>query len=137
MQQMKTWIGIAVAIGISLILGLGRLIFSGNQSEVGGIQISGALAEQGLRLALDEGCVACHSLDGKSGIGPSWLGMYGRTETLQDGTTVVVDDDYIRESILEPSAKLVAGYENVMLRYPLSPQQLDALVEFTRQLQSP
>lgn len=132
---MKTWIGIGVVVGVSLVVGLGSLIFSGNQSEVGGIQVSGALAEQGLQLALDQGCVACHSLDGKSGIGPSWLGMYGRTEILQDGTTVVVDEDYIRESITQPSAKLVEGYENVMLQYPFTPQQLDALVEFSRQLQ--
>ena len=85
-------------------------------------------------MAKSNGCVACHSLDGGVGIGPTWLGMYGKTETLVDGSTVVVDEDYIIESILRPDAKQVEGYEKVMVRSFLSGEELQALVEFTRQL---
>lgn len=61
------------------------------------------------------GCVGCHSLDGSAGAGPTWQGIYGREEALDDGTTVVVDDAYIRESIYEPNANIVAGFQpNVM-----------------------
>ena len=51
-------------------------------------------------------CVSCHSLDGTPGVGPTWQGVYGREERLTDGTTVIVDDAYIRESIYDPNAKL-------------------------------
>lgn len=59
-------------------------------------------------------CVSCHSVDGTPGVGPTWLGIYGRQEMLDDGTSVTVDDAYIRESIYDPNAKLVAGYAAAM-----------------------
>ena len=92
------------------------------------------LATRGLDVARQYGCVACHTLDGTVGIGPSWLGMYGKTETMVDGSTVVVDDAYIIESIVRPDLKQVQGYENLMVRYFLAQEDIDALVEFTRQL---
>jgi cytochrome c oxidase subunit 2 len=60
------------------------------------------------------GCVSCHSTDGSAGVGPTWLGIYGRQETLDDGSTVNVDDPYIRESIYDPQAKLVQGFAAAM-----------------------
>ena len=60
-------------------------------------------------------CVACHTPDGGAGVGPTWEGIYGQAETLADDTTVTVDDAYIRESILDPNAKIVKGFPpNVM-----------------------
>ena len=60
-------------------------------------------------------CVGCHSLDGSPGAGPTWAGLYEREETLEDGSTVIADDDYIRMSILEPNAQVVSGFvANVM-----------------------
>jgi cytochrome c oxidase subunit 2 len=61
------------------------------------------------------GCVACHSVDGSAGVGPTWLGLFGRQENLDDGTTILVDDAYLRESILYPNAQIVEGYlANIM-----------------------
>lgn len=60
------------------------------------------------------GCVSCHSLDGSPGVGPTWQGVYGREEPLDDGTVVIVDDAYIRESIYEPNAKIVEGFAAAM-----------------------
>ena len=59
-------------------------------------------------------CVSCHSLDGTPGVGPSWQGVYGRVETLDDGTTVVVDEDYILRSIYDPHSQLVEGFAAAM-----------------------
>ena len=59
-------------------------------------------------------CAGCHSLDGTRLAGPSWLGLYGRTEELEDGTTVTADDAYIRKSIYEPNAQIVATYAPAM-----------------------
>lgn len=52
-------------------------------------------------------CMACHSLDGTQGVGPTWKGIWGRTEELADGTKIVVDEAYVIESIVEPSKKIV------------------------------
>ena len=116
-----------------LVVGLTWIIITVN-SDMQIPELDNALAERGLELAQSNGCVACHSLDGGIGIGPTWLGMYGKTETLKDGSTVVVDEDYIIESIVRPDARQVQGFENLMVRYFLSPEDLQALVEFTRQL---
>ncbi len=56
------------------------------------------------------GCVACHSLDGTPGVGPSWQGLYGRQEQLTDGSTITVDDEYIINSILNPNSQIIAGF---------------------------
>lgn len=61
-----------------------------------------------------KGCNSCHTVDGKKGEGPSFKGLFGRTEKFKDGSTMVVDENYIRESILNPQAKVVAGFEPVM-----------------------
>lgn len=55
-------------------------------------------------------CSGCHSLDGSVMAGPTWQGIYGRSEALDDGTTITVDDEYIRNSILNPNAQIVAGF---------------------------
>jgi cytochrome c oxidase subunit 2 len=56
------------------------------------------------------GCVACHSIDGAPGVGPTWQGLYGREEELADGSTVTVDDEYITSSIIDPNAQITAGF---------------------------
>jgi len=131
----KKWMHYTVGTFLVLLLVVGlTLIIRTVNSDLQLPDLDNALAERGLELAKSNGCVACHSLDGGVGIGPTWLGMYGKTETLVDGSTVVVDEDYIIESILRPDAKQVEGYEKVMVRSFLSGEELQALVEFTRQL---
>ena len=56
--------------------------------------------------------------------------MYGRTETLADGSSVSADDEYLRESIREPAAKLVEGYPPVMAAYPFSDDDLEAMIAY-------
>ena len=80
------------------------------------------------------GCFQCHSIDGTSGTGPTLRNVFGKTHSLADGSTVVVDDNYIRESILEPQAKIRAGYQPVMSTYQgqLSDDEITALIEFIK-----
>src|SRR5690606_28499356 len=73
-------------------------------------------AEFGAALYTKRGCNACHSVDGTKMIGPTWKGVYGSQEATSAGD-VTVDDAYLRESILEPNAKVVAGYQPVMPTY--------------------
>ena len=61
------------------------------------------------------GCVACHTIDGTPGVGPTWQGLYLRQEQLTDGSTVTADDAYIIQSIYDPNAQIVAGFNpNIM-----------------------
>lgn len=71
--------------------------------------------ERGEQFYTELGCAGCHTVDGTVKVGPTWQGIYGREEALTDGTTVVVDDDYIRHSIIAPNDQIVAGFNpNVM-----------------------
>lgn len=68
--------------------------------------------ERGEKWSKTYGCVGCHNLDpSKKLVGPSWKDLYGSSHALEDGSTVTVDDAYLRESILNPNAKIVAGYK--------------------------
>jgi hypothetical protein len=71
-------------------------------------------AEEGRRLSQLYGCAACHAVtaDAPSGLGPTWKGLYGSQRSYAKGVLrVTADDAYLRESILEPTAKVVTGYE--------------------------
>ncbi len=80
-------------------------------AEAGAPAVADTPAGRGQALAEANACMGCHSTDGNVLVGPSWLGVYGSEEMLDDGTTVVVDEDYIRESILDPNVKLVEGFQ--------------------------
>jgi cytochrome c oxidase subunit 2 len=73
-------------------------------------------------------------VDGSRSAGPTWKGLYGKTETLADGSTVVVDEDYLKESIAKPGAKVVKDYAPLMPPYHLSSEDLDALIAYTKGL---
>jgi cytochrome c oxidase subunit 2 len=81
-------------------------------------------------------CATCHSVDGSGNVGPTWKGLYGADVPLADGRTVKGDENYIRESILEPGAKLHAGYANQMPSFQglLNDAQLEGLIAYIRSL---
>ena len=94
-----------------------------------------ASAEQGEKLFISNGCQACHSIDGSDGIGPSLQGVFGRTEQLSDGSSIEVDEEYLRESIVNPSAKVVEGYDPVMAPYSfLSDTEIQSIIEYLKTL---
>jgi cytochrome c oxidase subunit II len=86
-----------------------------------------------------KGCVACHTADGTPLIGPSYKGMYGRPELVKTGDEVreiVVDDEYIRRSILEPLADVVEGYPPVMppMEGQITEEEIGILIEYFKNL---
>ena len=89
-----------------------------------------ALAAQGQTLAQAKGCVACHSVDGSPRVGPTWKGLYGKTETMADGSTAHVDEAYLRAFIRDPKARVVKGFTPIMPTFDLSEQELSALVAY-------
>jgi len=98
----------------------------------------GNLIDQGRRLAQEQGCVKCHSVDGTRHIGPTWLDLYHRKEKLQDGSTIDVDEAYITESMMDPLSKVVAGFQPVMPSFEnkLAGPEVAAIVEYIKSLQS-
>jgi cytochrome c oxidase subunit 2 len=90
------------------------------------------LVGKGAALAQAKGCVACHSVDGSPSVGPTWKGLYGKTETLADGSTAKVDDAFLRGFIKDPQARSVKGYAKVMPTIPMSDDELDAVVAFIK-----
>lgn len=71
--------------------------------------------ERGQQFAAELGCSGCHSSDGTAGAGPTWQGIYLHEVQLDDGSTIVADDAYLRNSILNPNAQIVQGFNmNVM-----------------------
>jgi cytochrome c oxidase subunit 2 len=93
-------------------------------------------AEAGRKLYQIKGCVQCHSLDGTRKTGPSFKGIFGHEVELADGSTVVVDKDYIHESILDPKAKVVKGFEPVMPPFAgrVSDKEIEAIAAFIESL---
>ncbi|MGV8039441.1 MAG: cytochrome c oxidase subunit II [Thermoanaerobaculaceae bacterium] len=94
-------------------------------------------AEAGERLYKIRGCAQCHSVDGAAGIGPTLKGLFGEAVPLTGGGTAVADENYLRESILEPQATVVAGFQPVMPTYKgrLSDAEITAIIAYIKTLQ--
>ncbi len=92
--------------------------------------------ERGKYIYQNKLCVTCHSLDGSKVIGPSFKGIYGREGELQDGTKYVVDDEYIKSSILKPMSQVVKGYPAAMPPYEgqLNDDDIAGVIEYMKTL---
>jgi cytochrome c oxidase subunit 2 len=97
----------------------------------------GSLAEGGAKLFASLACNTCHRPDAQ-GRGPVLEGLFGKTVTLQSGETVTVDEAYVRESILNPSAKITAGFQPIMPTFQglVTEEQLLELIEYVKALRS-
>lgn len=93
------------------------------------VKVDKASAEAGAALFKAKGCNACHSLDGSKLVGPTFKGLYGKTEATSAGD-VKVDDAYLKESMLQPMAKVVTGYPPAMPPQTLNELELESLVLF-------
>jgi len=92
----------------------------------------------GEALAVENGCTACHAKDRERLVGPGWGGLYGSAVTLADGSTLKRDDAYLAESILDPDAKIVKGFEpGAMPSFAemLDADQVAAIVAYIRSLE--
>ncbi len=105
------------------------------QAWLSGGAPEGSLASQGQKLFQDLACITCHRSDAQ-GRGPNLEGVFGSKVDLSDGSSVTADEAYIRESILSPSAKVVAGFQPIMPTFQglVSEEQLIQLVEYIKSL---
>jgi cytochrome c oxidase subunit 2 len=107
------------------------------QAWLSGAAAGGSLAEAGAKLFDQLACHNCHKSDG-TGRGPALEGVYGKPVQLSGGQRIDVDDSYLRESITNPKAKVVAGYEAIMPTFQgqVSEEQLLQLLAYIRSLAS-
>src|SRR6266567_2431779 len=105
------------------------------QTWLSGGSSGGTMAENGAKLFQDLACATCH-LENGQGRGPVLKGRYGRQVLLQNGQTVTMDDAYIRESILTPQAKIVAGFTPNMPTFQglVTEEQLLQLIAYVKSL---
>jgi len=82
--------------------------------------------DEGLELLKIKGCLTCHTINGSPLVGPTFKGMYGKKETVITAgkeRTIIINDEYIKKSLLEPNADIVKGFQ------PIMPPQKDLLKE--------
>jgi cytochrome c oxidase subunit 2 len=90
---------------------------------------------RGKALAQQSGCQGCHTVDGSALVGPTWFGLYGSQVKLSDGSTVTADDAYIKESILQPQAKIVAGFgAQQMPAFEFTDEQIADIIAYMKTL---
>jgi len=96
------------------------------------------MSASGKELFSQLGCATCHRFD-TQGRGPNLAGVFGKPVQLNDGRTVTADENYIRESILNPQAKIVAGFQGIMPTFQgqVTEESLGALVSYVKSLSQP
>lgn len=122
-------------LGLTFVAGAGLVAFlvaQGKASETASLSPEAAAGEQ---VFTSIGCNACH-LPQDGTIGPSLYGLLGKTREFEDGTTLVADEAYLRDSILNSTSKIVKGYAPAMPPYAavLSEEQVDQLVAYIQSL---
>jgi cytochrome c oxidase subunit 2 len=92
--------------------------------------------QRGAKLYQSRGCAQCHTIDGKTSTCPTFFNLFGSTAQIKGAGSVVVDENYIRESVLEPQAKIVEGFAPVMPTYAgrLSDKDITGLIEYIKTL---
>ena len=105
------------------------------QAWLTGGAASGSMAANGQSIFLQLGCSTCHRSD-TQGRGPDLVGLFGKQVQLEDGRTITADENYIRESILNPTTKVVSGFKPIMPVFQglVSEEQLTALVAYVKSL---
>jgi cytochrome c oxidase subunit 2 len=98
-------------------------------------QLAQRVTGEGEKLSTKYDCASCHSVDGTEGLGPTFKGLYGKKEKLNDGKEIVVDQSYLIESIQNPDKHIVKNYEaGSMPQATLSDEEIKTLVDYIKAL---
>jgi cytochrome c oxidase subunit II len=108
------------------------------EAWLAGGRSTGSAVENGEKLFTQLACITCHKSDA-SGRGPVLAGVFGSTVQLMDGRKVVADENYIRESIMNPQSKIVLGYQPIMPTFQgtVSEENLLQLIAYIKTLKPP
>jgi mono/diheme cytochrome c family protein len=141
---MNNWTEGALALIIVVGIGMALFLFTGQSLGEGGtdttpqtIVVDPDAAARGATLAEGQGCLQCHTTDGRPGSGPTWKGLAGSIRPLTSGEEVVADDSYLFNSVIDPNSQVVDGYDSIMPTFyadQLDEQQINDLVEYIKSL---
>ena len=140
---MRSWTEGALALLVVVVVGVGLFLFTGESlgdettATTAPLTVDVDAAARGMALAESEGCLQCHTVDGRPGSGPTWASVAGSVRPLTDGDEVRADDTYLFNSIVDPGAQIVEGYDDLMPKFyvdQLSEAQITDLVEYIKSL---
>jgi cytochrome c oxidase subunit 2 len=96
-----------------------------------------SMADEGALIYRRNACVTCHTVNGARLVGPSFKGLWGSDQPLMDGSVVKVDENYFRESLMDPMKKVVKGYPPAMPTYrgQLNDEEVNQLIAYLKTLQ--
>ena len=98
------------------------------------IKTTGDIVDAGKTIVAANGCIACHDISGEDGIGPTWKGLYNSDRELDSDEVIKADEDYLRESIVDPNAKIVKGYSPSLMPQTfgdmLSAEEITAVIAY-------
>lgn len=144
---MSRWSEGVLAVVIVLVFGLGMYLYAAEGSSAPGsgsgttvpVEVDPAAVTRGEAAANGAGCLICHSVDGSSGTGPTFKGLYGSSRPLTTGEFVTADDSYLLTSIIDPEAQVVEGFDPVMpaeFESMLTTEEIEDIVAFIKSLAS-
>jgi cytochrome c oxidase subunit 2 len=83
-----------------------------------------------------QGCGTCHTTDGTPKIGPTLKGAFGRSESLEDGSTITVDENYVKQSLLDPQSQIVKGFPPSMPTFKgrIKDREISGIIEYLKTL---
>lgn len=136
-----------LAVVIALAFGLGMYLLAGEGTPGAGpgttttipVESDPEAAARGETAANSVGCLLCHSVDGSSGTGPTFKGLYRAERPLTTGDFVTADDAYLLNSIVDPGSQIVEGFDNVMpaeFENMLTETELQDIIAFIKSLAS-
>lgn len=142
---MRHWAEGVVALILVALLGWSFGLYAGDSGSSGGtttttttLATDPEAAARGALVADAQGCLLCHSTDGTDASAPTFKSLAGAERPLTTGEFVTADDAYLRRSIVDPAAQIVAGYELVAMptnfEELLTDQQIDDLIEYIKSL---
>lgn len=140
---MQSWVEgvlalvVVVAVGVVMFLFSGESLRTDETEQTAPLLIDTEAAARGEQLAAQVGCLACHTIDGTPGTGPTFRGLAGSARLLETGETVIADDAYLLDAIVNPRAAVVEGFDPVMpddYSDRLSQQEITDLVEYIKSL---
>ncbi len=123
-------------IKYGILLSAAYFYSSGCGTDSEGAPADPGLVKIGQEAYKTAACITCHTIDGRPFTAPTFKGLYGKEEELADGSKIIVDDAYLRESILDGAAKVVKGYNPLHppFKSMLTPEQVDGLIAYIKSL---
>lgn len=128
---------VVMAFGAALFLYNGDTGAGGEEPSTEPVEFDEDAAARGRVLAEGTGCLQCHTVDGSDGSGPTFEGVAGSDRSLASGETVFADDSYLFNSIVDPSAQIVSGFDAIMpgdYEETLTEAEIEDLVEYIKSL---